>query len=338
MKKFILTIGLAIIASVGLGQETLYYNGCEGLPIFTGEIDENDSLELEVYTDYNMSDWGYWSPRWKITRYSYYTGYGSSNISGSHLYSSIGTFDISQLDSISIILNGVHNGWTYSSNSFSIKAIIDSSFEFTFASIPVNLGWGEYSNTLFLGDIDAFTIEIFIDLNLGGYSSSSEYDCYKGYSDFTIDDISIIGYMSESISEEPISCDTVYITLQDTLYLTMYDTVYIEQPPIVIYETDIPQECMLDGNGDGVIGMSDLLNLLQYFGNPSPCMIFNSNSPPPIIKSTLNDIDYYKADPNKIVLRIINTTNGQEVPPNTPGLLLYIYNDGTVEKRMNFIN
>ena len=72
-----------------------------------------------------------------------------------------------------------------------------------------------------------------------------------------IDEITLKGNPGEP--EEPLTCDTIYI----------------EQPPIIIYETDIPQECLLDGNGDGMIGLNDLLNLLQWYGSYSECTIIN---------------------------------------------------------------
>lgn len=73
-----------------------------------------------------------------------------------------------------------------------------------------------------------------------------------------LDNFQIIGYTSEPPVVDPVPCDTVFVEV-----------------PIILYETDIPQECMLDGNGDGMIGLFDLLHLLTYYGGWSPCDVVN---------------------------------------------------------------
>lgn len=308
MKQFILIIRLAIIASVGWGQnEVILIEENFNTPIL-GQGNYNIittnsngcSATFELENTYDNT------PCLKLTECN-------SNWDGDHtiIFPSI----TSVYDSIQISFNYKYEqsmiSTSYGVPSFQLKLYMspDSSNWYLLNSIAGGTTWLTFEHIISWQNNNPVYFKI---------TKSADGDSYN--CDAFIDNFVVTGYTSEPIIEEPTSCDTVYVEV-----------------PIIIYETDIPQECMLDGNGDGVISIDDLLNLLQYFGNPSPCMIFNSNSPPPTTKSTLSDIDYYKADPNKTVLKIINT-NGQEVPPNTPGLLLYIYNDGTVEKRMNFIN
>ena len=115
----------------------------------------------------------------------------------------------------------------------------------------VSSSWEEYSYT-WINPFDEYPVDtIWFKLAVDSYGSYWTY----------IEDFSALCYMSEPAIEEPVLCDTVYV----------------EQPPIVIYETDIPQECLLDSDGDGAINVSDLMNLLLNFGNSAPCLILNPN-------------------------------------------------------------
>jgi hypothetical protein len=310
MKRLFLTLGLAAITAIGWGQvdSTILIDENFNIPIL-GQGNYNIittnsngcSATFELVNTYDNT------PCLKLSECN-------SNWDGDHIITFPAITSI--YDSIYISLDYryevamTHSGYGIPSFQLKLHMSPDSSNWYLVNSLPGNTEWGEFQHTISWQNSSPVYFKI---------TKVSDGDSYNG--DAFIDNFQVVGYPSEPIIEEPLTCDTVYI----------------EQPPIVIYETDIPQECLLDSDGDGAIGVSDLMNLLLYFGGTSPCDIWTPNSPPGVRKEELIDIPYYDVTHNKNILKVINTS-GKEVPPNTKGLLLYIYEDGTVEKRMNLLN
>lgn len=238
MKKLFLTMGLAAITAIGVGQEVLYSNGFDEPLELLGEISENDSIIISIDTSYTTSDWGHWSPRYKFERIAYYGGYNSSNIPTSYLHSPIGTFDVSELDSLVVELDAKVYSPNTGSPSISIQAITDNGTEFTFMSpggysfsYPQN-DWSTYTNKLNLVDVPISTLELYLKIDVNGYAHSSEYDYYRGYGYFKLDQLNIIAYPSQSV---------------------------------------ISTNCQYDFNQDGQINAPDLIDFLAWYGTTAVC-------------------------------------------------------------------
>lgn len=287
MKNLILTIGLAIVASVGSSQvDSIVF------------VDENFNIPIFETAEYNAvgNSWNY-----ELFGPNLQDGTPCLKVNGDG-YLVWPSLDVSNVDSLKITIN--HRGnCCGNSATRKLQLSVDSITWWDYISLPMSVNWteSEINVSWLLEGIDNFYFRIYYHDNTPAYT----------------DNVKVIGYTSEPIIEEPTSCDTVYVEV-----------------PIIIYETDIPQECMLDGNGDGMIGIYDLLNLLQYFGQWSPCDVINMNPPPnDWEKNLMEQIPTYDPNNKKTLLKIIDAS-GREVEQNTPGLIFYIYEDGTVEKRM----
>jgi len=286
IKNLVMTLRLAAISTMGWGQ-------VDSIIL----IDENFNIPIFETAEYNAvpeSGWNY-----ELFGPNLQDGTPCLRISGSG-YLVWPSLNVEGVDSLKILFN--HKGNCCGNSAYrKLQLSVDSITWWDYELLPMSGNWilDEVSVNWLLEGIDTLFFRFYF------YSNTPAY----------IDNVKIIGYLSEPIIEEPLICDTVYI----------------EQPPIIIYETDVPQECMLDGNGDGVIGLNDLLNLLQWYGNLSPCTVYSQS--PPQTKSGLIDIPYHDPTHNKKVLKILDTS-GREVSPNTKGFLLYIYEDGTIEKRL----
>jgi len=121
-----------------------------------------------------------------------------------------------------------------------------------------------------------------------------------------IDNFKITGFTSTP--PPPPSCDTVYVELPPIL-----DTLYITLPPDTVFI-------------DNFIYITDTIYIIDTVFIYNPVM---PNDPLGVNNSYSNS--------NKRIVKVVDPI-GREIPQNTPGLVIYIYSDGTTEKKYQIIN
>lgn len=126
-----------------------------------------------------------------------------------------------------------------------------------------------------------------------------------------IDNFKITGFTSTP--PPPPSCDTVFIELPP-----IHDTIYVSLPPDTILI-------------DNFIYITDTIYIVDTVYVTDTVYIYT-----PIAPDDHLGLDYFNSSPNKTLIKVIDTT-GREVPKNTPGVVIYVYSDGTTEKKYQII-
>lgn len=222
----------------GQNEVLLYYNGFEELPVFEGEIPENDSLEISITTDYSPTDWNHWSPRLHIVRTVY--DYDGDWFPSYNLTSGLGEYNVANYDSLYLETNAsVYNCGTQH-DGFAVKAVINdvdtitvlAKDYFDWGASECGGSWGDVCNrTMYLSNTNIQSVSFYLDIKVSAYNYQY-YNAYSTCKNIKIDDISIYGYTSE----------------------------------------DLPTDyCQYDANNDGNIGAQDLLAFLEVYGTFVNC-------------------------------------------------------------------
>lgn len=232
MRLFLLLVILLTSHYMSWGQvETiLYHNGFEELLEFEGEIPEQDSIEITVFTDYNTVDWNHWSPRLSIARMPY--DYEGDWFPTYYLRSNLGTYNVSSYDSLVVDFNAYV---AHGSGGIELQCVINNEDTVSYLTRKyvsyscgecTCSGWNSCKKSLIVNNTGIETIQFYLELPVTAYNWSSYNN--MPYINLRFDDLTITGYSSMTDTEEIL--------------------------------------CQSDLDGDGGVGAMDLIIMLAGYG------------------------------------------------------------------------